>query len=119
MATIYLKSNKELLGGFVLIIAEEYPVNLAASLNKLTVKNKNGETYDLSQSNRMDLSYYPGRLEQIYELDDLTIHLALILSAIERRLSKRHLKTLVKSPCHLKQAGQVRSLIKFKRERKP
>ena len=43
MATI-LKSNKELLGGFAgpLIIAEEYPVNLAASLNKLTVKNKNG-----------------------------------------------------------------------------
>ncbi len=41
MATIYLKkSNKELLGGFAgpLIIAEEYPVNLAASLNKLTVK---------------------------------------------------------------------------------
>ena len=80
MATIYLKSNKELLGGFAgpLIIAEEYPVNLAASLNKLTVKIKTGETYDLSQSNRMDLSYYPGRLEQIYELDDLTIHLALI-----------------------------------------
>ena len=63
----------------------------------------------------MDLSYYPGRLEQTYELDDLTIHLALILSAIERRLSKRHLKTLVKSPCHLEQAGQVRSLTKFKR----
>ena len=67
----------------------------------------------------MDLSYYPGRLEQTYELDDVTIHLALILSAIERRLSKRHLKTLVKIPCHLKQAGQVRSLTKFKRERKP
>ena len=30
-----------------------------------------------------------------------------------------HLKTLVKIPCHLKQAGQVRSLTKFKRERKP
>lgn len=46
MATIYLKkSNKELLGGFAgpLIIAEEYPVNLAASLNKLTVKNKKRE----------------------------------------------------------------------------
>ena len=67
----------------------------------------------------MDLSYYPGRLEQIYELDDLTIHLALILSAIERRLSKRHLKTLVKSPCHLKQAGQVRSFDKIQEERKP
>lgn len=116
------KSNKELLGGFAgpLIIAEEYPVNLAASLNKLTVKNKKtGETYDLSQSNRMDLSYYPGRLEQTYELDDLTIHLALIFVSNRTRLSKRHLKTLVKSPCHLKQAGQVRSLTKFKRERKP
>lgn len=75
------KSKKELLGGFAgpLIIAEEYPVNLSASLNKLTVKNKkSGEQYDLSQSNRIDLSYYPGRLEQTYELDDIIIHLSLI-----------------------------------------
>ena len=56
MATIYLKAIKST-GP---LIAEEYPVNLAASLNKLTVKIKNGETYDLSQSNRMDLSIILG-----------------------------------------------------------
>lgn len=98
------KSNKELLGGFAgpLIIAEEYPVNLAASLNKLTVKNKKtGETYDLSQSNRMDLSYYPGRLEQIYELDDLTIHLALIFVSNRTALIQTTLENTGEDPLSL------------------
>ncbi len=98
------KSNKELLGGFAgpLIIAEEYPVNLAASLNKLTVKNKKtGETYDLSQSNRMDLSYYPGRLEQIYELDDLTIHLALIFVSNRTALIQTTLENTGEEPLSL------------------
>lgn len=48
---LFEKSNKELLGGFVglLIIVEEYLVNLVVSLNKLMVKNKKmGEIYDLS-----------------------------------------------------------------------
>ncbi|MEG1487027.1 alpha-glucosidase [Lactococcus sp.] len=75
------KNNKELLGGFAgpLIIAEEYPINLSASLNKLTLKNKEtGEVYDLSQSNKLDLDYFPGRLEQKYVLEDLTLRLSLI-----------------------------------------
>ena len=74
-------SNKDLLGGFAgpLIIAEEYPVNLSSSLNKLILKNKEtGQTYDLSQSSKMDLDYYPGRLEQTYVLEDVTIKLSLI-----------------------------------------
>ncbi|HAP3373134.1 TPA: alpha-glucosidase [Enterococcus faecalis] len=98
------KSNKELLGGFAgpLIIAEEYPVNLAASLNKLTVKNKKtGETYDLSQSNRMDLSYYPGRLEQTYELDDVTIHLALIFVSNRTALIQTTLENTGEDPLSL------------------
>lgn len=75
------KSNKDLLGGFAgpLIIAEEYPINLSASLNKLTLKNKEtGEVYDLSQSSKLDLDYFPGRLEQKYVLEDLTLRLSLI-----------------------------------------
>ena len=75
------KSDKNLLGGFTgpLIIAEEYPVNLSASLNKLSLKNtKTGKVYDLSQSEKLDLDYYPGRLEQTYILEGVTIKLSLI-----------------------------------------
>ena len=75
------ESNKDLLGGFAgpIIIAEEYPVNLSASLNKLSIRNKKtGDIYDLSRSKKTDLSYFPGRLEQVYKLKDITIKLSLI-----------------------------------------
>ncbi len=75
------KDNKKLLGGFAgpLIIAEEYPVNLSDSIQRIQLTNKEtGEQYDLSQSNYIDLSSYPGRLEQIYEMDEFNLHLSLI-----------------------------------------
>ena len=102
-----------------MIIAEEYPVNLAASLNKLTVKNKNGETYDLSQSNRMDLSYYPGRLEQIYELDDLTIHLALIFVSNRTALIQTTLENTGEEPLSLEASWTGAVFDKIQEERKP
>lgn len=89
------KNNKNLLGGFAgpLVIAEEYPVNLSSSLDKLTVKNKNtGETYDLSKSQAIDFDYYPGRLEQTYNLDDLTINLSLIFVSERTALIETHIK---------------------------
>lgn len=75
------KDNKELLGGFAgpLIIAEEYPINLSDSTNRIQLTNKKTkETYDLSRSRYMDLSYYPGRLEQIYDMRDFKLTLSLI-----------------------------------------
>lgn len=75
------KNNKELLGGFAgpLIIAEEYPVNLSNSINRIQITNKNTkEKYDLSRSSYSDLSYYPGKLVQIYDLNDIKLTLQLI-----------------------------------------
>ena len=65
----------------------------------------------------MDLSYYPGRLEQTYELDDLTIHLALIFVSNRTALIQTT-KTLVKSPCRgASWTGAV--FDKIQEERKP
>lgn len=75
------KDNKKILGGFAgpLIIAEEYPINLSDSINRIQIINKKtNEQYDLNKSNSLDLSYYPGRLEQKYKLNDFTLHLSLI-----------------------------------------
>lgn len=75
------QDNKKLLGGFAgpLIIAEEYPVNLSDSINRIQITNKEtNEQYELSKSNYIDLSSYPGRLEQLYEMDDFKLTLSLI-----------------------------------------
>ena len=74
------KTNKALLGGFAgpLIIAEEYPLNLAASLNQIHIKNhKTNKEYDLSQSN-IQTAALPGRLEQVYQFKDFDLNLSLI-----------------------------------------
>ena len=49
----------------------------------------------------MDLSYYPGRLEQIYELDDLTIHLALIFVSNRTALIQTTLENTGEEPLSL------------------
>jgi putative isomerase len=98
------KNNKELLGGFAgpLIIAEEYPVNLAASLNKLILKNKKtGEIYDLSQSSELELDYYPGRLEQKYVLEDVTINLSLIFVSNRTALIQTRIENTGEKPLSL------------------
>ncbi len=74
------EENKDLYGGFTgpVIIAEEYPVNLGKSISHLIITNKEtGVTYDLAKS-KAEFNYYPGRLEQIYELDDITLKLELV-----------------------------------------
>lgn len=49
----------------------------------------------------MDLSYYPGRLEQTYELDDLTIHLALIFVSNRTALIQTTLENTGEEPLSL------------------
>ncbi|QQP70135.1 alpha-glucosidase [Carnobacterium sp. CS13] len=75
------KDNKALLGGFAgpLIVGEEYPINLSDSINSIQLTNKKtNEKYDLSKSEYIDMSYYPGKLVQKYELDDITLNISLI-----------------------------------------
>ena len=71
-------------GGFAgpVCIAEEYPFNLSDSINKINLEKVNGETkekVDLTKA-KTDFVYYPGRLEQTYKMDDLTLKLKLIFA---------------------------------------
>ncbi|WP_455684173.1 alpha-glucosidase [Thomasclavelia sp.] len=76
------KSATDLYGGFAgpVIIAEEYPVNLSNSINKINLEKVTAdgvENIDLTKATTEEI-YYPGRLEQIYDLKDLTLKLKLI-----------------------------------------
>ena len=76
------KSATDLYGGFAgpVIIAEEYPVNLSDSINKINLEKITAagiESIDLTKATTQEI-YYPGRLEQIYDLKDLTLKLKLI-----------------------------------------
>jgi len=78
------ESAQKMYGGFAgpVITAEEYPVNLSDSINKINlekvVDGKN-EKIDLTKA-ETDFVYYPGRLEQTYKLEDLTLKLKLIFA---------------------------------------
>lgn len=66
-------------GGFTgpMIIAQEYPINLATQLDKLSiVNNETGQHYDLSTSD-YQFNTSPGELYQKYALNDLTLTLQL------------------------------------------
>lgn len=76
------KSATDLYGGFAgpVIIAEEYPVNLSDSINKINLEKVTAdgvENIDLTKATTEEI-YYPGRLEQIYDFKDLTLKLKLI-----------------------------------------
>lgn len=81
---LHKKDAKNLYGGFAgsVIIAEEYPVNLSDSINKINLKQViNGETTDIDLAKaKVNSVYYPGRLEQTYDLDQLTLKLKLIFA---------------------------------------
>ncbi|MFR8980443.1 alpha-glucosidase [Catenibacterium sp.] len=71
-------------GGFAgpVCVAEEYPFNLSDSINKINLEKVNGEKkekVDLTKA-KTDFVYYPGRLEQTYKMDDLTLKLKLIFA---------------------------------------
>lgn len=76
------KSATDLYGGFAgpVIVAEEYPVNLSDSINKISLEKVTAEgleEIDLTKA-VTDEVYYPGRLEQKYDLKDLALKLKLI-----------------------------------------
>lgn len=98
------KDNKKLLGGFAgpLIVGEEYPVNLSNSINRIQITNKEtNEQYDLSKSKYIDLSSYPGRLEQKYELGDITLNLSLIFVSNRTALIRTDIENTDEGPLEL------------------
>ncbi|WP_291258573.1 trehalase family glycosidase [Fusobacterium sp.] len=83
-------TNVDLYGGFAgpFYIAEEYAANLSNSFSKLVIKNSlTNKKYDISKS-KAQFNYYPGRLEQIYVLEDFTIKLQLIFATNRSSLIK-------------------------------
>lgn len=68
-----------LYGGFAgpVIIAEEYPVNLSGAISRLKITDAKGNAYDLTKA-QAEGTYYPGRLVQTYELDELKVTMELV-----------------------------------------
>ena len=74
-------NNKNGYGGFAgpMYIAEEYGVNLSEGIDKLKIWNLDTDKiYSLSKSKEVKFNYYPGRLEQIYSLEEFDINISLI-----------------------------------------
>ena len=74
---LHQKTATDLYGGFAgpVIIAEEYPINLSDSINKINLEKvtaQGNEKIDLTKATTNEV-YYPGRLEQTYDLAELTL----------------------------------------------
>ncbi|MEG0307013.1 MAG: trehalase family glycosidase [Clostridium sp.] len=85
----------ELYGGFAgpLIIAEEYGANLSDCISKIIIKNSDtGEIYDLSSCSDKSFKYYPGRVYQKYNMNDITLVLELIFVNKRTALIKTTIK---------------------------
>ena len=98
------KSNESLLGGFAgpMIIAEEYPVNLADMINQIVIKNaKSGETYELANSKAIDLKSYPGKLTQTYTLEEFKLSLSLIFVSNRTALIKTEITNISEQALNL------------------
>ncbi|STO30837.1 alpha-glucosidase [Fusobacterium necrogenes] len=82
--------NFELYGGFAgpFYLAEEYAANLSNSFSKLSIEDSNsGKIYNLKDG-KAQFNYYPGRLEQIYTLEDFVLKLELIFASNRTSLIK-------------------------------
>lgn len=74
------KDDKDYYGAFTgpLYIAEEYPWYLSEAFNKLKIYDAQTlEEIDLTQDSDPELVYYPGLLQQVYDLEDFTLTLEL------------------------------------------
>lgn len=79
---LHQKDDANLYGGFAgpMIIAEEYPTNLSDSLSHIVLRDEKGQEYDLSKA-EVTVRSYPGKLAQLYSLDDLDLKLELIFAS--------------------------------------
>lgn len=80
---LHEKDATQLYGGFAgpVFIAEEYPINLTDSINKINLVNvATKEKIDLTKAETTEI-YYPGHLEQVYDMEDLTLTLKLIFAS--------------------------------------
>ncbi|MGB1298820.1 MAG: alpha-glucosidase [Psychrobium sp.] len=80
-----------------MIIAQEYPINLAAQLDKLNISDANSKQAYAFESAKADIQTLPGQLVQDYDFGDFTLRLtlqfvsqriALIQSSFTNKLNK-------------------------------
>lgn len=117
------ENSKNLYGSFPgpVIIAEEYPVNLAPTISKIKLYNeKNKEMYDLSEG-KVEFKYYPGRLLQIYRLADLELSLSLIYVSNRSALIETKITNLTDDELKLKiqWTGSIFNVLREKEEESP
>ncbi len=76
-------------GGFAgpVIVAEEYPVNLSGAFCRLEVRKDDGTVYDYADAEATGV-YYPGKLVQTYEFEDITVKMELIFASDRTALVK-------------------------------
>ncbi|WP_411168764.1 MGH1-like glycoside hydrolase domain-containing protein [Clostridium sp. MB05] len=98
------KGATNLYGGFAgpVIIAEEYPVNLGDTISKINVINvDNGQSYDLSKA-EVKFDYYPGKLVQVYDLQDFKLTLELIFATNRSSLIETKIENKTNNELNLK-----------------
>lgn len=97
-------------GGFAgpVIMAEEYPINLAECIGKWEITGKDGTVYNLADA-KATVNAYPGKLVQGYELEDIDVKLELIFASNRTALIRTTIanKTGEALELNLKQAGSI------------
>ena len=84
----------------LVIIAEEYPVNLSDAISKIVVSGQDGSVYDLAEAS-VEAVYYPGRLEQSYEFDEFLLKLELIMGTNRSAVIKTSIENKTEGPLEL------------------
>lgn len=100
--------SSEYFGGFTgpMIIAQEYPINLATQLEKITIRNQlTNRIYDLSNLNPT-LTTKPGQLSQHYSLKDFDLTLQLNFVSSRIALVQTRFKNHTTTPLRLSLAWQ-------------
>lgn len=99
-----------LYGGFAgpVIIAEEYPVNLSGAISRLEITDTAGNVYDLTKAQAEGI-YYPGRLVQTYELDEITVIMELVYGSNRTAVIRTSIenKTDMDLELHLQWTGDL------------
>lgn len=89
-------------GGFAgpVIVAEEYPVNLSGAFSKLEIADADGNVYDYANAESNGV-YYPGKLVQTYDFEDVTVNLELIFGSDRTALVKTEITNKTEEPKEL------------------
>ncbi|MGB0899985.1 MAG: MGH1-like glycoside hydrolase domain-containing protein, partial [Psychrobium sp.] len=95
-------------GGFTgpMIIAQEYPINLANQLDKLTINNNEDNKRYLFESAKTKFETFPGQLVQHYEFNDLTVQLTLQFVANRIAIVQTTIKNKLDNPLSLSLSWQ-------------